>query len=182
MRPVDLPSIERLAVGKPHGSRVRYLAGCRCVPCRAANSNYSTHRAAEQRKGNWNGIVLAARARRHLEYLSRNGVGRRAVADASDVCVTTDGEIKRGAKQQIRKDTERRILSVSKRAVSGGALIPARRTWVLIERLLREGFTEKEIAKRLGSRAKKPILQIRRERVTASTQARVERLYQQIMR
>lgn len=33
MRPVDLPPIEHY----PHGTRARYVAGCRCTECRAAN-------------------------------------------------------------------------------------------------------------------------------------------------
>lgn len=46
-----LRSAAELAAGKPCGTRVRYYAGCRCKPCRKANSLYEAERAAAKARG-----------------------------------------------------------------------------------------------------------------------------------
>jgi len=178
MRPSDLPSIKELGERKSCGTRLRYMAGCRCVPCRAANSSYETMRAAERRKGNWNGLVPAMRARRHLIKLSRLGIGRDSVAAASDVGVTTISEVFRGIKLNIRSETEKKLLSVTKDAVADHGYVSARRTWVLLNRLLSEGITKTELSRRLGY---KGTLQFNKEVVTAKTAGKVERFYRRIM-
>ena len=41
---------ERIAA-LPHGVRARYSIGCRCVPCRKANSEYESARARARKAG-----------------------------------------------------------------------------------------------------------------------------------
>lgn len=53
--PSGLAHIVVLAASKPHGVRLRYMAGCRCLKCRMANSNYETMRARARKAGDWNG-------------------------------------------------------------------------------------------------------------------------------
>jgi len=113
--------------------------------------------------------------------LSRRGVGLKSVAATSDVPKTTLAAIKARRRVQIRARTERRILSVDAGARGDGSLVSARRTWLLIHRLPEEGYTRGELARRLGSRAKAPALQIQREYVLARTALRVERLYRRCM-
>ncbi len=173
-RPKDLKSVEELASNKSHGTRLRYMAGCKCVPCRAANSSYEVERSAARKRGEWNGIVSAKNARRHINELSKQGLGRRAIADASDVCTSTIQKIKAGRKKQIRAETEKRILDVSKEAIADGSLVCAKGTWQKIERLLNEGFTKKELAQRLGYKCQ---LQIGKVKVLASTKLKIEKLY-----
>lgn len=127
----------------------------------------------------WNGLVPAAGVRAHLKKLSRHGVGYKSVAAAADVSRTTLMEILAGRKHQLRAQAARRVLAVDRQAFAGGALVPARPTWVLVRRLLAEGFTKAEIARRLGRRT--PALQIRRTFVTARTAANIERLYHLVM-
>lgn len=110
--------------------------------------------------------------------LSRAGVGRRAVAAASDVAKSVIVEIRAGRKRQIRARTERRILAVTKAMLSDHALVAPGRTFALIELLRDEGFSKAEIARRLGYA--KPALQFRPHRMTARNVARVERLYRSI--
>jgi hypothetical protein len=181
MRPSDLTSVEVLSERHPHGTRVRYMTGCKCMLCRAANSRYETERAKARANGDWNGLVPAFLARKHLLKLSRWGIGRDSVAAASGVSVTVICEIKARTKQHIRMRTHRAILAVDATAITAGTLIKARPVWAQLNRLLREGFTQIEIARRLGSRAKNPALQIRGDVVTAQTAMRVERLHAQIM-
>ena len=174
-RPSDMSPMERFA----HGTRARYTSGCHCDRCRRANREYARTRAKAIIFHGKNNLVSASAAREHLHSLSRSGVGRRAVADACDVSLTVLMEVRSGRKTTIRRQTEARILAVTTAAASDHAVIAGRDTNTQINRLLREGFTKAELARRLGF--KTPALQIKRKRVLAKTAARVDRFYRQIM-
>jgi hypothetical protein len=175
-----LPTPERLQA-REHGTRLRYMSGCRCTPCRAANSRYECERAAARRRGEWNGLVDAGPIRAHLRQLSRQGVGYKSVAAACDASITVLNEVRMGRKRRVRAATARKVLAVDAGAVADHAVIDARPTWRLVNELLREGFTKQELARRLGSRAKTAALQIHPHRITAETAARVRRLYDVVM-
>lgn len=233
-RPPDMTDELTLAMKNEHGTRVRYVLGCRCEKCTAANLAYYHERqkriaelaatvkptgpaiagelvrggkiynvlrcpgangkpcvkggawlrvgdvckACIERETVWNGLVSAARARRHLERLSRAGVGRRTVADIARVAVSSLQEIKMGRARRIRAELERRILSVTKEASNEMTLVDAAMTRKRIAWLIEQGFTREELARRLGSEAETPALQIaKRETVRASTALAVERLW-----
>lgn len=180
MRQSRLPDLAALAARKPHGSRVKYKAGCRCLLCRAANARYVAERATARASGDWNGLVPAEKARGHVLALSKKGIGRRAIAAASDLSEKVLSRISSGLQLQIRKRTETKILAITKEAVSDGSLVSARRTWHQIRALLTEGFTKTELARRLGH--KSPSLKFGKKRVRARTAARVDKLYRSIMR
>jgi len=76
-------AIKAASARQPHGTRARYAGGCRCLPCRAANSRYECARFRARREGDSRGIVDAAKARQHIDELSALGVGRRTIAEAS---------------------------------------------------------------------------------------------------
>lgn len=178
----NLESIDRekIAATKPHGVRVRYILGCRCMLCRAANSRYEVERAAARKNGDWNGLVSTAAARAHLRKLRRKGVGRRAVAAVTGVSQAILQGIANGSRAHCRKRTETAILAVDGDARSDASIVPAGRTWTILRRLLAEGYTKTELARRLGSKAKVPALQIQADFVLASTAAKVERLYNRL--
>lgn len=173
-----LRPVAELAQDKPHGTRLRYIAGCKCFHCRRANSDYERQRKVARAAGDWNGLVPADKARAHLMILSRRGVGRRAVSAASDICSTVLQDISSGRKSRIRARTERKILSVNASMVSDHALVAPGRTFKLIEQLRQEGFTKTELARRLGYRNQ--ALQFNPKRMTARNVARVERLYRSL--
>lgn len=125
----------------------------------------------------WNGLVDATPVRRHLHRLSRQGIGYKTVGDACDVAKSTLFRLRTGDKTRLRKSTAARILAVDAGARADHALVPATRTWRLIQKLLAEGYTKGAIAQRLG--ASTPALQIRKTKVRARTQLKVERLYRQ---
>ena len=119
-------------------------------------------------------------ARRHIRQLSRRGVGRRSIAAVSDVALTLIQDIRSGRRQQIRARTERRILAVTPAQIADGATVPAARTWSLIGELLAEGYTRTFIAAQLGSKARKPALQLRKDFVQVRTAYQVERLHRRL--
>jgi hypothetical protein len=173
-----LRPVAELGAERPHGTRLRYISGCKCFHCRRANSDYERERKAARENGDWNGIVPADQARDHLKSLSRAGVGKRAVAASSDICMTVLQDIRTGKKRQIRARTARKILAVTPAMVSDGALVKPGRTFRLIDELLEEGFSKAELARRLGYRNQ--ALQFSRRRMTARNVARIERLYRSL--
>lgn len=180
VRPDDLPVAQVLAAKHPCGTRVKYIGGCRCDACRRANADYEKARAQARRRGEWNGLVDAAEVRKHLRRLSDAGVGRRTVADISGVGESAIAELANGSKRQLRAMTAKRILDVTaEAALNDATVVSAKPTWVLIRRLVAEGFTLGELAVRLGCKTR--ALQLRRDRITARTALRVARFYNQIM-
>ncbi len=171
-----LRPVAELAANKPHGDRLRYLAGCRCADCRRANTSYENARAKARKNGEWNGIVSATKARRHLRQLSKKGVGRRAVQAASDVADTILNEINTGRKKNIRASTERKILAVTTAAAGDRALIPAGPTWTLINELLADGYKKIDLVRYL--KLKNKGLQLGRDQITVRNAHKVKRMYE----
>lgn len=167
-----------LAAARAHGDRLRYIAGCRCTDCRAANTAYERQRQAARKEGDWNGTVPAAAARAHMAELSRKGIGRRSVCDVSGVADTTLTEIIAGRKTRIRARTERAILAVTEAAAADHALTDARPSWILIEELLADGYTKADLARELGCAT--PALQLGRRRVTVRNAYEVQRMHERL--
>lgn len=173
MRPADMPPVSRWA-DRPHGTRLRYVSGCRCVPCRAANSRYETRRARLRAQGQWNGLVDAAPARRHILALGTQGMGYKLVADRARVATSVVAAVRAGRKRQIRAATEKALLGV-RLELASGALVPAAETWRLLDQLVREGYPKRRLARFLGQRGAG--LQVSRDQVTVKTAGRVARLH-----
>jgi len=227
----------------PCGTRAKYVGGCRCEACKAANRRAVAARDAravaeaialapqstspapqvwtlpdgsrkvrlyqracpgvhgepckhrrhlrKDSKGGlcgdcrlrlvWNGLVDAGPVIKHVRKLSKQGIGYKSVAAAASVSATTIGKLLNGKRTRIRAAAARRILAIDRDAVADGGLVRAGRTHALIQRLLEEGFTKTELARRLGSRAKVPALQIRADLILARTASKVERFYNRIM-
>lgn len=175
-----LRSAQELANHRPHGNRLRYMAGCRCDDCRRANTAYEKARAAARRAGDWNGLVSAERARKHMAILSAQGIGRRTVGDVAGVADSILFAITSGAKQRIRARTERAILAVTTQAAADRAYIDAAPTWRLLEELIADGYPKARLASELGYTTR--ALQISRKQVTARNAYEVERLYARLRR
>lgn len=109
-----------------HGTRAKYSTGCRCVPCRAANSRYESERLRARADGDHNPLVSATAAQAHLVTLSQAGIGRRRVQQLCGVTDTVLHEVKTGRKLQIRARTERLILGVG---LDGTFTPPAKTEW-----------------------------------------------------
>lgn len=166
-----------LAADKPHGVRVRYMAGCRCRPCRMANTNYETMRAKARKAGDWNGVIDARDARARLRGLLRSGIGLRTISDATGIARSTLAGIRAGFKTQVRARTYRKIMAVTAACRADHATLPAGKTWMLIDQLLEEGYTKKYLSEQLGYTG---YLQFSKHRVTIRTVADVVTLHQRL--
>lgn len=165
------------AARNPHGTRARYFGGCRCVPCRAANSRYECERAAKRAAGETNKVVPGDRVLAHLRKLSAQGVGYKTVADVARVGATSLQYLMAGKRAHVREETERRVLAVDATALADGVHVDARPTWALLNELLREGYSKAQMARWLGLER---TIQFRRDTVTARTASRVERMYRMV--
>lgn len=168
-------SAAELSAGKPHGLRIRYMAGCRCQECRAANTSYEKARNIARKSGDWNGNVPAEKARAWLAALSKEGVGRRTVCDVTRVADSILAQIIAGRKKLIRARTERAILAVTAIAASDGAYVDAAPTWLLIDELLADGYTKTFLAQQLGRKTN--ALQLSRSQVTVRNAYEVQLLH-----
>jgi hypothetical protein len=168
---------------KPHGSRARYQTGCRCLPCRSANSHYSNIGRARRAAGEYEELVDASVAREHLQALSRVGVGRRTVAVACDVAESTLWDILSGKCDRIYKRTSDRILAVDENSRADRCLVDSAPTRKLIADLVgpRRGYSKTQLAQWLGLH-KRGLHFLKRKRITARSATSLERLYQAIER
>jgi hypothetical protein len=120
--------------------------------------------------------VSATPARQHLRELSRQGVGCKAVAEASDVGRTAIVEIVSGRRRRIRRTTRDAILEITTEAAADGAYISASETQRMLRELRPEYMTDERLARALGYESGQ--LQIGKKRVTAKNEMRVRRLYE----
>jgi hypothetical protein len=144
------------------------------VPCRAANSRYETTRLRKRAQGDWNGLVDAQHAQRHILLLGQKGMGYKAVARVAGVALTLVMEVRAGRQRQLRARSAKKILSVPL-LLAGGQYVPAAPTWKLLNALIADGYPKSRLAKWLGQRG--PGLQIRKTQVTVRNAARVRSLY-----
>lgn len=177
MRPTDLRAASSFT-DRPHGTRLRYISGCKCVPCRAANSRYETARARARFYGDRRGLVSAKRVRTHIEKLSAAGVGYKHVAKVAGMSPTTLWSYKTGKRTKLRAHHAKRILAVKAGQVAAGSRVASGPTLERLHWLREEGFTNAEVARRLG--LKRPALQfLNSPTITRRVADRLERLYRE---
>lgn len=166
---------------RPHGTRARYVQGCRCAECRAANAAYNRAREKALRYGlvEPNPLVPADEVRAHLKKLSAAGVGRKTVAKLSGVQATQIVRLRKGITKHIRQLTARRILAVTADQAADNARVDAARTRRQIAELRAEGFSRAAIVRALGMKSDN--LPIRARRVSAATARAIDALWRQYM-
>lgn len=156
---------------QPHGTCMRYDAGCRCEPCRAAKSSYRKQRASEPS----NGIVSAAKARAHLEALWVSfEISLNAVAIDTGLPKQRVQLIRSGTQAHCREETARKLLAVTKEAAQYNGFVPAEPTRQLIRALGDSGLSQRKLSGMLGKGFQ---IQIRRPYVLTTTADKVRRIY-----
>lgn len=104
-------------------------------------------------------------------------MGREAVAAATNLSARTIQKIANGERRRITIRTESLVLAVTDNLPLDGAMIPLAETKRLLRLLLKEGYTEKELAKHLGYRGNAVQFLRRKNKVTVRNAERVRRLY-----
>ena len=170
--------IKELGARRPHGTRLRYMSGCKCFKCRMANSTYEHERSKARAAGESDHIISAREVIAHIRELSRQGVGYKQVAAAASLARSTVAKLLNGKRSRIRAQAARRILAVTVIARADGVTVSAKGLWMRINRLLEEGYTKKYLAQRLGRGV---AIQFNKHRVTVRTDADVRRLYRELM-
>lgn len=170
-----------------HGTRGRYVLGCRCDVCRKANAVRMQGYRAARAQARAAGVVFegdprvgALRARVHVQALRRAGVGLRSISAASNVSLSAVITLALGRVRTIRSSTERRILAIDEGA-KGDIRIRSGPTRRILEDLLRRGFTKTEIARHLGATGHRCALTFgTKPTLRRSSAARVERLARRV--
>lgn len=158
-----------------HGLRASFVRGCRCLPCRAAAARFDSDRRKRRATGDTRELVSPEAARKHLKWLSRNGIGSPRVAKASGVARCLIQWIYSGNRAHILRSTERRILAVTADNVPPW-FVDARPVWRILDGLIEDGYERRQLARWLGSRGVNPQLHIGRETTTAPIADKVMKL------
>lgn len=170
---------------RQHGTRAKYVVEkCRCEPCTNANRTYARQRDRHARRVRYGfdepnpAFIDATEAREHLLWLSSVGVGKRRVAELTGVSLSAIDKLRQGNRTKCRPETAAKILGVGRSRASDGAFIDAKKTWRLIDDLLKHGWTKQAIAKAIGSKAQRPALQLQPNKVTARNARAIEQLHE----
>lgn len=159
-----------------HGTRSRYVAGCRCEPCAAANRKYASLRErygwADQVAARW---VDPCHAYAHILWLRTQGVGLRMISDQSGVARSTLAQLAR--RERISADTQARILAV----LPTPSRVDGTGTRRRLQALIAIGHTGASLADRIGwSRTNIWNLILGDGLVSARTAAKVTSVYDQL--
>lgn len=150
------------------------------VPCPTqkrlrADSQGVCHRC--RARAIWNGMVDAEPARRHIEKLSRAGVGYKQVAAAADVNHTTVRQVMTGRRKQLRKSSLEAILAVDEQAAADHGLIRSTTARQQLRELEPEYLTKRNLWKALGyAHYAAPI----GRRITAKRAHRIAKLHRRV--
>lgn len=149
MRPADLRSAEELARKRPHGHKMRYMAGCRCKRCRKGNAAYDRQLRLNREQFGPNDLVSTREVRQHLENLQTYGIGHKTVAKHARVAKTVLAEILWYGKKQMRRRSARRVLAVQPTidTLPKNAKVPADVTVAKIQQLIEWGYPKSLINK-----------------------------------
>lgn len=172
-----------------HGTRAKYVVErCRCEPCRSAHREYNRQWDRRQRRASYGledanpAYVDASEAIAHIRWLRSQGVGKRTIANAAGIGLTSVEEFTKGIRTKARRETIDRILAVGTHRAPGGARVDAAPAWRLVDDLLHLGFTKTTIAAALGSKAKTPALQLKRHRITKANLEKVRTMWAELVR
>ena len=171
-----------------HGTRAKYVVEkCRCEPCTEQNRLYQRQRDRQARRVRYGfdeptpAFIDSTEARAHLLWLSSVGVGKRRVSELTGISLSAIDKLRQGNRTKCRPDTAAKILGIGRSKASDGAFIDAKKTWQLINDLVKHGFTKQDIAIALGSKAKRPHLQLQPNKITAKNARIIAQLHEREM-
>lgn len=173
----------------PHGTRARYVGGCHdCEPCRAANREWA-RTYARQRVQRAHGalppaFVDAEPARRHVRALMAAGMGRRTVVARSGVATSVVSNLLYGRpgrrpSKRISPGTEAKLMAVAL-VHADHACIDATGSLRRLRALVTIGWSQRQLAERLGMSEANFSMLMRQDQVTAIKARRIRALYEEL--
>lgn len=167
-----------------HGTNGRYVAGCRCGDCLAAALAAQNRRSRLVAYGQWQPWADAGPVREHIRFLRGSGFGKRAIARASGVPLSTIDSLiyDDSPDRRMRPEIERRILAVlpAPELLAPGAKTDSTGGRRRLQALIAAGHTNTILAARLGITTANFGSLLRREQWTARVIRDVQRLYAQM--
>lgn len=169
--PAKWKLIRAAASRRAHGTLARYVSGCRCFPCRLANSEWSKEHPAH----GCGRTVATDEARAHILALAKLGMGYKSISEASGVNHNIVWRIRQGTHPRARRSTVQRILAVDLSCAKGGTRIDIRPSRKILMDLIARGYSKRQLALWLGY--KHAALQIlESSTITAANAVRVQRM------
>lgn len=176
---------------REHGTRACYVFGvegqdwrngCRCFDCSQAAVLYEKRRQRARLRGE-PAFIDATEARKHLDFLRTQHVGRRTVAHVTGLSQSAIWNIATGRTTRIRPSTADKILGVHAGKAKPGQIIDGTRTLQQVDDLIRLcGMKKVEIARIVHDNPKALALQLAPNgRVRRSHADRVDALWQERM-
>ncbi|WP_017602227.1 hypothetical protein [Nocardiopsis lucentensis] len=168
----------------PHGTRARYVTGCGCAPCKAANRTYENHRNRQALYGRpTTDLVDAEPVREHVRALIAAGMGTRTIAAAAGttrqhVTALLNGRPHRGTPPTRRMDPARAAALLA--VTAAPRLVCSDGSRRRIDALGAIGWTRTRLAARLGTTVQNLSWSLRRPQVTADTAEKIRVLYEEL--
>lgn len=177
--------------GRPHGNAKYHLEKCRCPICCKAARNYENNRYRAIAYGRWQPFVPAEPVRQHVRALGEFGIGwmraaRLASVPRGSVSKLLYGDPQRGLapSKRVRPDTALKLLTVEPTLENLGARmrIDGTGTRRRLQALVAAGWSQSELARRLGTDPANFTKTITSDLVAAGTARAVIALYDQLWR
>jgi hypothetical protein len=135
------------ACRQPHGTVARYISGCSCFECCEEWRRYQAEWKADSPR-----LVDAEPVRAYIVRLRHNGWRTRGIAEQSGIPYATVRALREGRRVKVNRDAAEAIASLPLQTpilTDSTALVPARSTLRLIERLRKHHSLER-IAAEVG--------------------------------
>lgn len=154
-----------------HGTKSGYTAGCRNECCRSAKALASKR---ERARAGADSFVPAEPSRKHLAKL---GLSHAVAAQVLGLSLSAVQKLSYGQRKYLRRSTAQKILFLNSNQIDPQLrlkFVSAENTREMLEDLYSSGFTNRELAQKLGLRTS---LHIRYGRVRPWNEKRIEQLY-----
>ena len=177
--------------GRPHGNAKYHLENCRCLVCRKAASDYDNNRRRAIAYGRWQPFVDAEPVRQHVRALSEAGIGwmrlaRLAGVPRGSISKLLYGDPQRGLAptKGMRAKNALAILAVQPTLdnLGDGTRIDGTGTRRRLQALAAAGWTQSELARRIGMEPANFCKTITSRFVAVSTARAANDLYEQLWR
>lgn len=176
---------------RPHGNAKYHLEKCRCFTCCLAASEYDQNRRRAIAYGRWQPFVDAEPVRAHVRALSDFGIGwmrlaRLAGVPRGSVSKLIYGDPQRGIgpTKGMRAKNALAILAVQPTLenLGAGTRIDGTGTRRRLQALVAAGWTQSELARRIGMNSGNFAKTIKSRHVSVATARAANALYEQLWR